>query len=100
MVGEKEIPFDQWAVGGGETSFGDGRRWCSSSKKVISWRPDCGEDYPTPNSGEIVVFYFLLLQWFRAPIFEFFRGVLDYYGKKNYHLNSNSILHILVFIHV
>lgn len=99
---KREIPFDQWATSDVNEStlqemVKDG---VLSAKEIISWRPAFGKEFPTPNTGEIIVFTHFFYCGFGLPTSDFFRGILEYYGLQIYHLNPNSILHIAIFIHV
>jgi hypothetical protein len=59
-----------------------------------------GEDLPTPNTNEIVMFSSFLQRGFSLPTYDFFHRLLDHYQLKLVHLNLNSILQITVFIHL
>jgi hypothetical protein len=67
---------------------------------VLQWCPATGEDLPTPNANEIVVFSSSLQRGFSLPTCDFFRGLLDHYQIELVHLNPNSILRIAIFIHL
>jgi hypothetical protein len=66
---------------------------------VLQWRPATGEDIPTPNTKEIVVFSLFFQRGFGLPTCSFLRGLLDHYKIELVHLNPNSILQIAVFVH-
>jgi hypothetical protein len=66
---------------------------------VLQWRPAAGEDMPTPNTNEIVVFTSFQCG-FGLPICDFLRGLLDHYQIELVHLNPNSIFQIVVFVHL
>lgn len=102
MPEEREIPFDQWAASDVKEStlkemVKDG---VLPAKEIIGWRLAYGKEFPTPDTGEIVVFTHFFYCGFSLGTSEFFRGILDYYGIKIFHLNPNSVLHIAIFIHV
>jgi hypothetical protein len=64
---------------------------------VIQWRPAKGGYIPTPNTNEIIV----LSSFFQClPTREFLHGLLHYYYIELIHLNPNSILQIIVFVHL
>ena len=63
-------------------------------KSIIGWRAAEGEPFPTPDTGEIVVFESFFYRGFGLPTSDFFRGLLRFYGIELIHLNPNSILHI------
>jgi hypothetical protein len=69
-------------------------------RAVLQWRTAAGQDLPTPNTNEIVVFSSFFQRGFSLSACDFFRGLLDHYQIKLVHLNSNSILQIVVFIHL
>lgn len=93
---KREISFDQWAVFDmKETTLKEMvKEGVLPAKETISWHPTFSEKFPTPNTGEIVVFIPFFYFGFALPTTEFFHGLLDYYGIRIYHLNPNSILHI------
>jgi hypothetical protein len=52
---------------------------------------------PTPNTNEIIV----LSSFFQClPTCEFLHGLLHYYYIELIHLNPNSILQIIIFVHL
>jgi hypothetical protein len=67
---------------------------------MLQWRPTAGEDIPTPNMNEIVVFSSFFQHGFGLPACDFLHGLLDHYQIELVHLNPNSILHITVFFHL
>jgi hypothetical protein len=67
---------------------------------VLQWRPAKGEDILTPNTKEIVVFSSYFQHEFGLPAYDFFQGLLQHYQIELVHLNLNSILQIVVFVHL
>jgi hypothetical protein len=67
---------------------------------ILQWRPATEEDIPTPNTTEIVVFSSFFQHGFVFPAQDFLHGLLDHYQIELVHLNPNSILHIVVFVHL
>jgi hypothetical protein len=67
---------------------------------VLQWRLVTGEDIPTPNTNEIVVFSSFFQCRFGLPAYDFLRGLLDHFWIELVHLNPNSILEIVIFIHL
>jgi hypothetical protein len=67
---------------------------------VLQWRTAAGEDIPTPNTNEIVVFSSFFQHGFSLPACDFLCGLLDHYKIELVHLNPNSILQIVVFVHL
>jgi hypothetical protein len=69
-------------------------------RAILQWCPAAGEDIPTPNTTEIVVFSSFLQCGFGLPACDFLRRLLDHYQIELIHLNPNSILQIVVFVHL
>jgi hypothetical protein len=69
-------------------------------RAMLQWCPAAGEDIPTPNMNEIVVFSSFFQRGFVLLAYDFFRGLLDHYKIKLVHLNPNSVLEITIFIHL
>jgi hypothetical protein len=68
-------------------------------KNLVNWRPSYHEPFPMENVDEIVTFLHFAERGLALPSCSFFRGLLYYYGLELYHLNPNSICHILIFIY-
>jgi hypothetical protein len=66
---------------------------------LLKWHPATGEDLPTPNTNEIVVFSFFQ-RGFGLSACDFLHELLDHYQIELVHLNPNSILQIVIFIHL
>jgi hypothetical protein len=69
-------------------------------RAVLQWHPVVGEDIPTPNTNEIVVFSSFFQRRFNLSACDFFRGLLDLYKIELIHLNPNCILQIAIFVHL
>jgi hypothetical protein len=54
----------------------------------------------TPNTKEIVVFSSFFQQGLGLPACDFLRGLLQRYQIELVHLNPNSILQIIIFVHL
>jgi hypothetical protein len=67
---------------------------------MLQWHPTAGEDLPTPNTNEIVVFSSFLQRGFSLPARDLFRRLLDHYQIELVHLNPNSIPPIIIFVHL
>jgi hypothetical protein len=67
---------------------------------ILQWRLTKGEEIPIPNTNEIVVSKAFFLRGFRLPTYDFLHGLLHHFKIKLVHLNSNSILQIVVFVHL
>lgn len=50
-------------------------------KELIGWRAAEGEDFPTPNTGEIVVHTPFFFRGFSVPVHPFLRGLLYFTGS-------------------
>jgi hypothetical protein len=68
--------------------------------EVLRWQLANGDDIPTPNTNEIMVLSSFFQHGFVLPTCEFLHGLLHHYQIKLIHLNPNSILHIVVFVHL
>ena len=70
-------------------------------EKVISgWRSCYGEDFPTEDQTETVVFRSFYEKGFALPAGAFFRGLHFFYGLEVTNLKPNSIVQIVIFIHL
>jgi hypothetical protein len=69
-------------------------------RAVLQWHPAAGEDIPTPNTTEIVVFSSFFQCGFCLPACDFLSGLLGHYQIELVHLSPNSILEIIVFVHL
>jgi hypothetical protein len=68
------------------------------SKEVIRWRPATGVKRPLEGVDEIVLFQYFVERGLALPTSDSFCGLLFYYGIQLHYLNSNSILHISIFV--
>ena len=59
-----------------------------------------GESSPREKTSESVVFHPHVLRGLEFPISDFFQGLLHHWGIQVHHLTPNSILHILIFVHL
>jgi hypothetical protein len=70
-------------------------------EKVISGLNCCyGEEFPSEDRTETVVFRSFYEKGFTLPVGAFFRGLLFFYGLEVTHLKPNSIAQIVIFIHL
>jgi hypothetical protein len=69
-------------------------------KELCSWRIWRGVTVLTEDTHEAVVFMPFLIRGLALPASPFFRGLLDFYALNLTHLNPNSILLIVVFVHL
>jgi hypothetical protein len=69
-------------------------------REVLQWGPTVGEDIPTSNTNEIVVFASFFQRGFGLAVCDFLHGDLDHYQIELVHLNPNSIPQITVFVHL
>jgi hypothetical protein len=69
-------------------------------RSIIEWRPAVNNSFPSPDTGEIVVFESFFRRGFGLPLSPFARDILAFYGLELVHLNPNSILHLSIFVHL
>ena len=69
-------------------------------ENVFGWRCCYGEEFPTEDRIEMVVFQSFYEKGFAVPAGAFFHGLLHFYGLEVTHLKPNSIAQIAIFIHV
>jgi hypothetical protein len=68
-------------------------------KTEVEWRAAAGEDFPSEDVKEQVVFASFFERGFNLPAGDFFRGLLYYYRLELVHLVPNSITVVSTFIH-
>jgi hypothetical protein len=68
-------------------------------KTEVEWRAAAGEDFPSEDVKEQVVFTSFFERGFNLPAGDFFRGLLYYYRLELVHLVPNSITVVSTFIH-
>jgi hypothetical protein len=68
-------------------------------KAEVEWRAATGEQFPSEDVKEQVVFASFFERGFNLPAGDFFRGLLYYYGLELVHLIPNSITIVSTFIH-
>jgi hypothetical protein len=69
------------------------------SKAEVEWRATAGEEFPSEDVKEQVVFTSFFERGFNLPAGDFFRGLLYYYRLELVHLVPNSITVVSTFIH-
>jgi hypothetical protein len=69
------------------------------SKTEVEWRAAAGEEFPSEDVKEQVVFASFFQRGFNLPAGDFFRGLLYYYRLELVHLVPNSITVVSTFIH-
>jgi hypothetical protein len=67
---------------------------------ILQWQPAKDEDILTTNTNEIVVLTSFFQQGFGLPSCEFLRGLHHHYKIKLIHLNPNSIIQFVIFVHL
>lgn len=79
-MAEERISFDQWAVSDvKETTLKEMvKKGIIPTKKIIGWRPARGEEFPTPNTREIMVFFPFFYSSFGIQTPAFFRSLLRF----------------------
>jgi hypothetical protein len=68
-------------------------------KAEVEWKPAVGEEFPTEDVKEQVVFSSYFERGFNLPVGDFFCGLLYYYKLELEHLVPNSITVVSTFIH-
>jgi hypothetical protein len=68
-------------------------------KPAVEWRAATGEQFPSEDVKEQVVFASFFERGFNLPAGDFFRGLLYYYQLELVHLIPNSITIVSTFIH-
>jgi hypothetical protein len=68
-------------------------------KEEVEWRVAAGEEFPSEDVKEQVVFASFFERGFNLPVGDFFRGLLYYYQLELVHLVPNSITVVSTFIH-
>jgi hypothetical protein len=68
-------------------------------KAEVEWKAVVGEEFPTEDVKEQVVFVSFFEHDFNILAGDFFRGLLFYHKSKLVHLVPNSITVVLTFIH-
>jgi hypothetical protein len=68
-------------------------------KAEVEWRAVAGEQFPSEDVKEQVIFASFFERGFNLPAGDFFRGLLYYYGLELVHLVPNSITVVSTFIH-
>ena len=68
------------------------------AKELVGWQPPTGESFPSPNTGEVVVFEDYFIRGFGLPAIPFFRDFLVLMGLSLCNLPPNTILHFSTFI--
>jgi hypothetical protein len=68
-------------------------------KEEVEWKVAVGEELPTEDVKEQVVFASFFECGFNLPMGDIFRGLLFYYKLELVHLVPNSITVVSTFIH-
>jgi hypothetical protein len=68
-------------------------------KAEVEWRAAAGEQFPSEDVKEQVIFASFFERGFNLPAGDFFRGLLYYYQLELVHLVPNSITVVSTFIH-
>jgi hypothetical protein len=69
-------------------------------KTEVEWRAAAGEEFPSEDVKEQVIFGSFFERGFNLPAGDFFRGLLYYYRLELVHLVPNSITVVSTFIHI
>jgi hypothetical protein len=68
-------------------------------KAEVEWRAASGEEFPSEDVKEQVVFASFFERSFNLPMGDFFRGLLYYYRLELVYLVPNSVTVVSTFIH-
>jgi hypothetical protein len=68
-------------------------------KSEVEWKAAVGEEFPTEDMKEQVIFALYFERCLNLPVGDFFRGLLYYYMLELVHLIPNSITVVSTFIH-
>jgi hypothetical protein len=68
-------------------------------KAEVEWRAAAGEEFPSEDVKEQVVFASFFERGFNLPAGDFFHGLLYYYKLELVHLVPNSVTVVSTFIH-
>jgi hypothetical protein len=68
-------------------------------KEEVEWKAAVGEEFPTEDMKEQVIFALYFERAFNLPAGDFFRGLLFYYKLELVHLIPNSTTIVATFIH-
>jgi hypothetical protein len=69
-------------------------------KGEVEWKAGAGEEFPTEDVKEQVVFASFFERSFNLPVGDFFRSLLYYYKLELVHHVPNSITVVSTFIHL
>ena len=69
-------------------------------KELCSWRIWRGVTVPIEDTHEVVVYMPFLIRGLALSASPFFHGLLNFYALNLTHLNPNSVLQIVVFVHL
>jgi hypothetical protein len=68
-------------------------------KAEVEWRAAVGEEFPSDDAKEQVIFVSFFERDFNLPVGDFFRGLLFYYRLELVHLVPNCVTVVSTFIH-
>jgi hypothetical protein len=71
-----------------------------SERAISGWKCFHGQEFPTEDWIEMVVFWSFYEKGLGLPAGSFFHVLLHYYGLEVRHLKPNSIVQIAIFIHL
>ena len=69
-------------------------------KVIIQWKPAERHERPFENISEIVLFKAFVERGLVIPVCDFLRCLLFFWGIQLHHLTPDSILHIVIFVHL
>jgi hypothetical protein len=68
-------------------------------KAEVEWRAAVGEEFPSDDAKEQVIFVSFFERDFNLPVGDFFRGLLFYYRLELVHIVPNCVTVVSTFIH-
>jgi len=69
-------------------------------KQISGWWCCYGEESPSEDTNQAIMFKSFYEKSFARPVRAFFHGLLHFYGLEVTHLMPNSIAQIAIFIHL
>jgi hypothetical protein len=69
-------------------------------KQISAWQCCYGEEFPSKDMDQTVMFKSFYEKGFALPTGAFFHGLLHFYGLEVTHLKPNLITQIAIFIHL
>jgi hypothetical protein len=71
--------------------------WVLPSADLVGCHPAGGEQVPTPQPGETVVFYDHFPRGFALPASNFLRQFMDHFHLQPHHIGANAMMTLAAF---